>query len=94
MNLPMYAIYDHVTQIYTRPMILNNDNEATRVFRDACINPELPMGAHQADYSMWHIGYYNDSTGLVEAVSPAIKIIQGPITPTIDKTTLKAVGEE
>lgn len=84
-----YAIYDAVADIYTLPLMLNNDNEAKRVFNDACLNDDLPMGAHKADYSIWHIGEYDDKTGVITSITPHTLIMKGPQTPT-----LKAVGDE
>lgn len=85
----VYAIYDAVAEIYTMPILLNNDNEAKRVFTDACLNPDLPMGAHSADYSMWAIGFYDEQTGIIESTNPHTLIQKGPQTPT-----LKAVGDD
>lgn len=84
----IYAILDSVAATYTPPILLNNDDEAKRVFRDACLNPDLPMGAHSADYSIWHIGYYDTSTGVIDAVTPHHLILKGHQTPK-----LKAVGD-
>lgn len=85
----MYAIYDAVAQMWTHPILVNNDDEAKRVFKDACLNPDLPMGAHSADYSIYHIGEFDQNTAVLTPCSPHVLIAKGHQTPT-----LKAVGDD
>lgn len=66
MNLNVYAIYDSVAQTFTQPIFMHNDNEAKRLFKTWCNNPELPMAAHPEDYALFAIGFYDMNKGIIE----------------------------
>lgn len=91
MNLNVYAIYDEVAKTYTQPMFMHNDNEARRLFLMWCKNPELPMAAHPADYTLYAIGFYDTDTGVIESQTPHNQILKGS---SGEPATLKAVGDE
>ena len=89
MQLSIYTMLDLVAKTYTNPFYMHNDLEATRMFYSWLKNPELPMNAHPDDYSLYHIGYYDTDTGIIETADPHNLIVKG----SSFKPELHAVGE-
>lgn len=92
MRTNIYSIYDTVAKIFNKPFTEFNDETATRSFKASA--PDQP---HIGDYSLYHIGYYDDNTGEIIPVDPA-KIYSGlqcskptvsSITPEMQKEDLK-----
>lgn len=91
MNLNVYAIYDSVAATFTQPIFLHNDNEAKRLFKTWCNNPELPMSAHPEDYALYAIGFYDMNSGIIEGQTPHNQIIRGSRDEPVN---LKAVENQ
>lgn len=90
MNLNIYSIYDSVAGTFTTPIFLHNDNEAKRLFKTWCNNPELPMHANPGDYALYAIGFYDNNSGLIEPQTPHNQIMKG----SSSEPHLTAVGED
>lgn len=59
----VYAIFDNAAAVYMRPFFCAQHQQAVRLFEDESLNAETPIAKHPHDYSLWHIGTYDDSTG-------------------------------
>lgn len=98
MNQNIYTIHDLVAKTYTQPFHAHNDGEARRMFLNWMQNPELPMHAHPADYSLYHIGFYDTDNGQIEGISIPNLIIKGSSVAKDETATkepkLKAVGDD
>ena len=65
-NLKAYSIYDNKAAIYLPPFYNTNDQVAIRTFTDILQNPNTPMNRHPEDYSIYHVGYFNEETGSLD----------------------------
>ena len=82
MNLLLYVIRDSVSGVYDRPMTSRSEGEMMRSFGDIAADKKHPIGAHPEHYSLWHVGLYNDNTGVIEPMVPqhvcnAIDLVSG-----------------
>ncbi len=73
----IYCIRDAKAEAYLPPFFLPQHGMATRVFTDMCNDTTHQFGAHPEDYTLWHIGQYDDSTGILTPESPHLALGKG-----------------
>lgn len=61
MNLNIYTIFDQASETYMRPFFSHADGQAKRSFSDVANDPDHEIGKHPKDYSLWHIGIFDDN---------------------------------
>lgn len=66
MKLNVYTIYDVATGAYMRPFFQQADGQALRSFSDIALDADHEIGKHPADYTLYRIGSFNDTTGKLE----------------------------
>lgn len=63
MILKIFSIYDEKAHAYLPPFFLPTDGMALRTFSD-CINSDThQFGQHPSDYTIFHLGHFDDSNG-------------------------------
>lgn len=62
MRMQIFAIYDHVARTYTTPFFQHNKEMAIRAFGNMTSNDQTQYGQNPEDYTLWHIGEYDDET--------------------------------
>ena len=70
MIINVYAIHDSKAHSYLQPFFMHNDDLAIRSFTDASMNTESQFNQHPLDYTLFHIGTYDDETSIITAVAP------------------------
>lgn len=65
MILKMYTVLDDKTDAYLTPFFCRARGEAMRNFMAAVSDPEHQFHKYAADFSLWEIGEWDDSNGLV-----------------------------
>ena len=70
MNLLMYVVRDSVSGVYDRPMCARSEGEMVRGFGDIAKDGKHPVGMHPEHFSLWHVGLFNDNTGVIESMPP------------------------
>lgn len=93
MNYNMFAIYDCKADAYLIPFYLPNNDVALRVFEDCVNDPEHQWGKHPADYTLFQLGIYDDSTGthtLIDnkALAVGIELVRSDPAREIVKATI------
>lgn len=91
MRTNLYSVYDTIAGVFNKPFVEHNDDTAKRAFQASA--SEQP---HLADYSLYHLGYYDDTTGEIIPVDP-LKIMSGldikgkitSITPEMQRKDLE-----
>lgn len=63
MKWRVYSVLDEGIASYARPFFCRSDREAERIFSDIVVDAEHPVGQHPGDYSLWHLGFFDDGTG-------------------------------
>lgn len=57
----MFAIYDSAIGAFNAPIFVRSRGEAIRSFQDACNDQKTEFYRHASDYTLFHLGVYNDS---------------------------------
>lgn len=70
MIIRLYTIFDSKTEAYLRPFYGMTNGEAERTFSDTVNDPGSMFNKHPSDFTLFEIGSYDDSNGLVEAIPP------------------------
>lgn len=61
----IYSVYDSKAQTYTPPFFQHQEAMALRTFTDCCNDPGHTFGMHPDDYTLYHLGTYNDNSGTI-----------------------------
>ncbi|WNK14387.1 MAG: nonstructural protein [Microvirus sp.] len=72
MKMRMYCMFDKAISAFTPPFCARTDGEAKRSFAVEVADAKGQIGRHRADYSLFFIGYYDDSLGLCVSESPFV----------------------
>ncbi|WNK13423.1 MAG: nonstructural protein [Microvirus sp.] len=68
----MYAVFDKAISAFNSPFCCRTDAEAKRSFAGAVSDANSQIGRHRPDYSLYFVGYYDDSLGRCDAESPFV----------------------
>jgi hypothetical protein len=79
-------VYDDKACFFGIPFHSLTDNEAIRSFADAVRDPQTRLALHPDDYTLYHVGVFDDNAGVIEPVKPAylsrasehVPVIGGP----------------
>nr|UXQ87975.1 MAG: nonstructural protein [Microvirus sp.] len=74
MLLAMYSIYDEKSLTWTTPFFLNNNGTAIRQFTDAVNDSQTQFNKHPTDYSLYHLGTFNDNEASIASDKPAFLV--------------------
>lgn len=79
MILKMCAVYDSATQMFGRPFFMVAHGQAIRSFRDEVMRNEAnnDLNKHPADFTLYALGDFDDSTGLFTAEVAPAQLIRG-----------------
>ncbi len=67
MILKLIAVYDMKASFYASPLAMRSQGEAIRSFSQVVNDETTPMGKNPEDYSLFQIGEYDDSSGIINA---------------------------
>ena len=95
----MFSIYDSKAKSYLPPFHMPNDDMALRVFQDCVSDPNHAFGKHPEDYTLFHLGSFDDETGiifceLVEAIANGITLVNPAAAEETPNRQLVDVQEE
>lgn len=65
MKHKVFVIYDDKAKAYLTPFFLPEVGMAVRAFADCVNNPEHAFGRHPEDYTLFQLGEFNDSSGVI-----------------------------
>ncbi|WNK14426.1 MAG: nonstructural protein [Microvirus sp.] len=68
MHLVM-AVRDSASECYMRPFVTTSKGLAMRSFGDEVVRPESDFHKHPHDFILFHLGAYDDVTGMLEALA-------------------------
>lgn len=70
MIMLIFSVYDDKAAAFMQPFFERAEGAAVRAFQAAANDEKHTFFKSSADYSLYIIGKYDDSTALVEAVNP------------------------
>nr|QJB20073.1 MAG: nonstructural protein [Microvirus sp.] len=62
----VYTVHDAKAEAYLDPFFARSHGEAIRSFESAIATPDHPFNRHAKDYSLVHIGTFDDATATLE----------------------------
>ncbi len=70
MKLLAFSVYDAAAEAYLPPMFLETKGMCIRSFADAVNEEGHAFGRHAADYTLFHIGWFDSLSGELEMITP------------------------
>jgi hypothetical protein len=61
----MFTVYDEKSEAYLQPFFLDTTGQALRAISDCLIDDNHQFARHPADYTLFQLGTYDDSTGVI-----------------------------
>jgi len=74
MKVQMYAVYDAKLEAYMMPLFMQNKGAALRAWETTVNDPSTQFSKYAADFTLFQIGEYDDSTGIVSALPAKISL--------------------
>lgn len=62
----VFAVYDSKAEVYMNPFLMLSKGEAIRGFIDLANDEKTVVCKHPEDFSLFHLGYFDDSRGVYE----------------------------
>lgn len=87
MKVGVYSIRDMKAGSFMAPFFLHNDEVAKRAAREAVRDPQSNFSKYPEDFTLFRIGIFDDSTGLVEPeVAPSLvcSLFELTVTPVAE----------
>jgi len=75
MKLNAYSIFDNKALVYQMPFFAPNDGHAVRAFGDIANSSDTLVGRHPGDFSLFHVGEYDDQNASLSGLSPLRHVI-------------------
>lgn len=70
MKLEVYSVFDAAVGAYLPPLFMRARSEAVRSFQDACRDNSHQFARNAKDYSLVHLGFWDDNSGQFESIQP------------------------
>ena len=70
----MFTVYDEKAGAYIHPFFMATTGMALRVFHDSCRDSNHAFNRNPEDYTLFHIGQFDDTSGLVEPFSTPVSL--------------------
>lgn len=70
MKLSAYSIYDNKVASYHPPFFQATDGAAVRMFHDLVNDQATNVARHPADFSLWYVGVFDDSSAKIYGEEP------------------------
>lgn len=74
MKLTVAAVYDLKSESYLQPIFVPNKATAERAFSNSVNGRESDISQNPEDFIMYHIGEYDDESGLLTPLQPPAHI--------------------
>jgi hypothetical protein len=70
--LKIFACYDKKSQAYTTPNFFTHAGQCLRALEDLVNekNPNSMISSHPEDFSIWHLGEFDEISGEITPVKP------------------------
>lgn len=73
-QLKVFAVYDAAVGAYLHPMFFQSRGQAIRAWLDACEDEKSMFAKHPADYTLFEIGEYDETSGEITANTAKINL--------------------
>lgn len=73
----LYTLYDSKSESYSSPSVNPARGQAIRSFGDAVNSGESVLSSHPEDFTLFEIGEFDTSTGLLKAYDTKVSVANG-----------------
>jgi len=77
MRLEIFSVYDGAAKAFITPFFLPTIDMAVRSFTNCCNDPTHAFCINSVDYTMFHLGSFNDSDGVFSTFAVPEKLVLG-----------------
>jgi len=70
----IFSVYDSKTKAYFPPMYFPTIGAAIRTMEDTLLDQDNQITRHPEDYTLFHIGEWNDENATITMLKTAVKI--------------------
>lgn len=70
----IFVVYDSKGEFYSPPMLFVSKGEAIRSFSEWAVDQSIPIGKHPADFTLFSLGTWDDSSAKYQLHSTPISI--------------------
>lgn len=70
MKLNIFSIYDEKAKAHNTPFFQAHIGQAIRHFQDLSTNTETTINKHPSDYSLYHVGTWDDNNATLTTLTP------------------------
>jgi hypothetical protein len=74
MKLQIFAVYDSKAEAYLSPFFMQSKGQAIRAFGNSASDASTDLGRHPEDFTLFHLGEYDDQNASFSLVSSPISI--------------------
>lgn len=71
----VYSVFDAKADAFMQPFFTHTDGLAIRSFSDALASPDSNLSRHREDYSLFKLGEFDDSRGVLESLDSPQRLI-------------------
>lgn len=68
MRVFIFAVFDAAAEAFLTPIFFQTKGMAIRAFEVACNTEGHDFADHAADYTLFHIGFYDPSDGVLQSL--------------------------
>jgi len=72
--LQIFAVYDSKVGAYMAPFFMSSRGQAIRAFCDTAEDPNSQLGKHPEDFTLFHLGEYDDQSASFSIGSTPISL--------------------
>lgn len=73
----IFSVYDNVAKAFIPPFFLPNEDMAKRAFSDAVNDEKHQFSQHPEDYSLYAVGSFDDTNGMITEYAENTKLGNG-----------------
>lgn len=73
----VYSVFDLKGESFSLPFFAATDGVAMRLFGDACLDSETPVGRHPDDFALFRVGAWNADSGALAGTDVPIPVWTG-----------------
>lgn len=77
MKLQVFSVFDSAVQAYDRPFFARTVGEAMRSWEQVVNDGQSPMSNHPADFTLFHLGEFDQATGVFSPLPAHARISSG-----------------
>jgi len=85
MRIAVLAVFDHKVRAYAQPFFAQTVASGERSFIAACDDKTSLLARFPVDYGLFHVGWFDDSSGMLEPLTPPVFVASPPTQSTFSE---------